>query len=297
MITWFLLALGSAIANSCTQAMQKSAVSLGRYSKISISFIALATASLILFAISFLIIGAPEIDGRFWSAVLVTGIINIATFPLMLKAYELGEFSSVYSMILMTPAFLLITSFIFLGETTSWIGVLGVLLTVVGLWVITRGSHEHVAVPNFTKGNILAVSVAFLWSISVNFDKLATIHSDAFFAPATITALMAVGYLFYLLIKHRTVLVKNENQLDKAQHSWGLDLGLLLILGLAMAFSNVLHNAALLAGPASYTIAIKRLGILLGVFWGWLFFHEKDIAKKIVGAAIAIAGVVAILFA
>ena len=68
-----------------------------------------------------------------------------------------------------------------------------------------------------------------------------------------------------------------------------------LLVG-AMALSNVLHNAALLVGPASYTIAIKRVGILFGVVWGWLFFKEKNISRKLFGTAVAVSGVIVILF-
>src|SRR3989344_5632756 len=116
MTIWFFLALGSAIMNSWVQAVQKWAVSVSRYQKLTISLVASATASLLSFFISYFIIGFPAIDHRFWLAAGVTGILNTIAFPLMLKAYEIGEFSSVYSMVLLTPVFLLVTSFIFLTE-------------------------------------------------------------------------------------------------------------------------------------------------------------------------------------
>jgi drug/metabolite transporter (DMT)-like permease len=296
MLVWFLLAIGSAITNSWTQAMQKWAVSLSRYSKISISFIALATSSLILFLVSYFFTGFPDIDGRFWGAVAITGILNIITFPLMLRAYEIGEFSSVYSMILLTPVFLLLTSFIFLGEAVSLLGGAGVALTVLGLWVTTRSNHEHAKVPDFAKGNLLGILVAFLWSISTNFDKLATVYSNQVFAPAVASAIMAGGYAVYLLVKHRTVLVRAAAESPNNHRFLGAGFAILLLLGLTMALSNVLHNSALLAGFVTYTIAVKRTGVLFGVFWGWLFFHEKNIASKLFGVIIAILGVVAILF-
>ena len=55
-----------------------------------------------------------------------------------------------------------------------------------------------------------------------------------------------------------------------------------IVLGSLLSFSNVLHNSALLAGFASYTIAVKRVGVLFGIVWGWLFFHEKNIGKKLI---------------
>ena len=295
---WFFLALAAAITNSWAQAIQKWAVFYSRYSKITITLIASFTASLILLSIAYFT-GLPKIQDGFWTAVFVTAILNIFAFPIMLKAYELGEFSSVYSMILTTPIFLIATSFIFLGEVPTALGFAGVLLTVLGLWIITLGNHDHVKVPNFSKGNLLGLCVAFIWSISVNFDKLAAGYSNVFFSSGVSLAIMALGYGGYLLVKHKTFLVKNSEETATYSNSKPAipSLAIFSLLGAVIALSNIFHNSALLAGLASYTIAIKRTGVLLGVFWGWLFFKETNILKKIFGATIAIAGVIIILFA
>ncbi len=298
MTFWFLLALGSALANSGVQVIQKITTLTNRYSKITITFFASLTASIILLATSFFIVGAPTLGSNFWLAVIITGVLNALAFPIMLRAYELGEFSSVYSMILATPAFLLVTGFIFLGETPSLFGIFGVLLTTFGLWIVARNNHDHALAPDFRKGNLLGLLVAFIWSITVSFDKIAALNADIFFAPAMSWLVMSCAYAIYLLFKHRSLFVKNGSTLpeDSGRHSILTGLLMLITLGLAMAFSNIFHNAALIHGFASYTIAIKRTGVLLGVFWGWLFFHEKNIVKKIVGSIIAIVGVIAMLF-
>ncbi len=294
MLTWFLLALGSAFTNSWTQATQKLALKLTSYSKYSITFIASATASSLLFIVSYFFVGFPAVDSRFWLAIFITGVLNFISFPLMLKAYEVGEFSSVYSMILLTPVFLLITSFIFLGEAPSLFGILGVLLTIFGLWFISQRREES-AVLDFKKGNFLGILVAFIFSITVNFDKIATQHSDVFFSPAIGSLVMAICCLFYLLFRYKRILVRNGNVVPPEKKLFG-NVWILFLLGTIIALSSIFHNSALLAGFASYTIAIKRTGILFGVLWGWLFFDEKGIAKKLLGAGIAISGVIAILF-
>lgn len=295
MLIWFLLAVGSAITNSWLQVTQKWAVLMSRYSKLTIVFIAAGINSVLLFVISY-IIGFPNIDSRFWTAILITGVLNAIASPIMLKAYEIGEFSSVYSMILTTPVFLLLTSFVFLGEVSSVFGILGVLFTVLGLWIITRSKHEHVQVPNFSRGNWLGILVALIYSITVNFDKLGAVYSSPVFSAAAGAGIASLGNLVFLLVRYKRVFVKTEPE-PAINHKFPIQ-GILLILlvGFVMALGSVLHNSALLTGFASYTIAIKRTGVLFGVFWGWLFFHEKNIAKKIFGAAVAVAGVLLILF-
>lgn len=288
MLVWFLLALSAAIANSLSQTLQKQTVAVSGYSKVTIAFIATTLAAAILLTISYFIIGLPQVDSLFWSAIIVTGLLNAIAWPLILKAYEIGEFSSVYSMILLTPVFLLITSFIFLGETPSPLGVAGVLVTVAGLWVIAS-QHKHTAVPDFARGNWLGVLVAGIFSVSINFDKIAVQHSDRFLGSAATLGAVAITSALYLLFRHQRIFIRVGGG-AKSGHP-------LLFLGAAgmVVLATIIHNSALLAGLVTYTIAVKRLGIFFGVIWGWLFFKEKNISKKLLGAVIAVAGVIAIL--
>src|SRR3989344_6368510 len=288
MLVWFLLALSAAIFNSMSQGVQRHAVHISGYSKMTITFIITAIASAILFAASYFVVGFPAIGDKFWLSIVVTGVLNGLAWPIMLRAYEIGEFSSVYSMILLTPAFLLATSFVFLGEAPSLIGACGVLLTVLGLWMVAS-QHEHTAVPNFAKGNWLGILAAGIFSISINFDKLTVQNSDRFFGSAAILAVVAIGSLAYLLVRHHRIFIRTESVRSTYAPLLFLSMSVLLVL------AYFAHNSALLAGLASYTIAVKRLGVLFGVVWGWLFFKEKNISRKALGAAIALAGVIAIV--
>lgn len=289
---WFLFAFGSAVMQSWVSALSNRAVSIGQYSKVAVSFISIATASIILFSFSYFIKGVPEIQSGFWTAILITGSLNTIMFPLTLKAFEYGEYSSVYSMSLATPIFLLLTSWIFLGEVPPVYGMVGVVLTVAGLLIVAKKSKVTLEAPRPVLANLMGLSVALMASITVNFDKIATLKADRFFAPACITAFMAVGYLIYILINRVPILIKKENVPGFFIFS---GLALLLLIGLVQAVNNVFYNHALTLGFASYTIAIKRISVLFGVVWGWLFFKEEDLMRKLIGAGLAVLGVILIL--
>lgn len=299
---WFLLALSAGLGDSWSKASQNWSVSLSRYSKPAITFGGNIIASVILFSISYFVIGLPELKSGFWTAVLITGILNSITFPVFLRAYELGEFSSVYSMILLTPVFLFLTSFLFLGETPSAIGTFGVALTIIGLYIIGKNhGSPDAGIKNFARGNILGILVALIWSISVNFDKLSAFRSDQFFAPAVISAVLSAVSGVYLILQsffdRGGALRAGIGDKSVAPRISVFSYFSFVAVGATLALSGVLHNSALLFGPAAYTIAIKRTGVMWGVIWGWLFFKEKNISHKLVGALIAMAGVIAILFA
>lgn len=253
-----------------------------------------------MFAVTFLFLGVPELKEGFWLAVLVTGSLNVVMIPLGFRAYELGEFSTVYSMALTTPIFLLFTAWIFLGEIPPVLGMVGVVFTVIGLWQISKAHHEKTEAKDFKKGNLFALAVALLASISVNFDKLATVRSGPVFSYAVILGILAVTYAAYLLVTKRTLIVRTGT---RAQNLEGVMVGnffvraafFILLAGVAQAFNGFFYNSALTIGLASYTSAVKRMGILFGILWGWLFFREKNISKKLLGAGIAVAGVLLIL--
>ena len=287
-ITWLLLALGAAITNSAHQAMISYAVSLNRFSKFTIAFFTTAFAAPILFFISYLR-GFPAVSEKFWMAIGTTVVLNFIAMPIMLKAYEIGEFSSVYSMILLTPVFLLFTSFVLIGERPTFYGGAGVMLTVVGLGYLTNSARDkHQEAGHFLKGPLLGVLVAFIYSISTNYDKLGAQYSDAIFSAATGSLFLAILNGIYLLFKYRKAPMADDFKFSNFL--------ILLPLGLILALTQIIHNSALLYGLVSYTIAVKRIGILFGVVWGWLFFKEKDIAKKFIGAGVAVSGVILILF-
>lgn len=297
MISWLLFSLGSAITQSWTQALSKFLADSPRYSKVKIGFISHAASSISAFAISYFFIGFPVLNPNFWFAVAITGFLNVAAFFLILHAYEIGEFSSVYSMILLTPVFLLITSIFFLKEIPTLAGVVGTILTVVGLWIISS-KNQHAAVSDFVKGNLLGIAVALIWSISVNFDKLVVLRSDAYFGPAAITGFIAMGFLICeagTAILGKTYLFATSVTKNMPMSFSIRIISVLILLGFLMTVSNIFFGLALLLGFASYTVAIKRTGLLFGIFWGWLFFHEKNVLKKFFGAIIAVLGIVLII--
>lgn len=305
-MTWIFLAFGAAIGQSLAQVITKLASFKVKLPKTATYFIVFIISSSILFGLSFLLTGLPVINDKFWLSVTITALFNIVAFPIMIKAYEFGEFSSVYSMLLATPIFLIATSFIFLHEKVTTLGALGIILTIAGLFITGSKKQENTKeARNKTLGNMLALLVAFIWSISINFDKLAAEYSNAFFSQATSNGLLALGYGGLFL----AATVKNKLSAKSTKSAAAISdapstnkifekngIYLVILWGIVMALTNYLHSAALLAGYASYTMAIKRTGVLIGVFWGWFIFKEKDIFRKSVGVLLAVAGVILILF-
>ena len=64
--------------------------------------------------------------------------------------------------------------------------------------------------------------------------------------------------------------------------------GLILLLGIyAIAWQQIIKRL-----PLTFAYANKAVGVIWGLVWGILFFGEGITPKKIIGAAIVIAGIV-----
>ncbi len=80
--------------------------------------------------------GIPSLGPLFWPAVFISGfLLTIATL-LYIKAIKVSDLSLAVPMLAFTPLFLLITSFLILGEVPKPLGFIGVILIVVGSYVI-----------------------------------------------------------------------------------------------------------------------------------------------------------------
>ena len=65
----------------------------------------------------------------------------------------------------------------------------------------------------------------------------------------------------------------------------------MLCVGLAQFSTNYVFNTM----NVSYALALFQLSLVLSVFFGFFFFKEKDIVKKLIGSFIMIAGSVLII--
>lgn len=134
------------------------------------------------FALPFLIpllffVDIPSLDNQFWTALLVSGSLNVIATILYMKAIKHSDLSITVPMVTFTPLFLLFTSPLIVGEFPSFFGLIGVLLIVLGSYTLNiKQRHEGYLVPFKAllkeTGPKLMLLVAFIWSITSNFDKV-----------------------------------------------------------------------------------------------------------------------------
>ena len=126
--------------------------------------------------------------------------------------------------------------------------------------------------------------VAFIYSLSSNFDKMVVTSSDAFFGSGVIY--MITGILFFII-----AMVKTNNPLREYWRSGHK----LILLGAITVGEAATVNTALTLQIVPYVISLKRVSILFSVFFGGILFQEKKMLQKGIGALIMVVGVACIL--
>lgn len=146
------------------------------------------------------------INYYFFKSILTTGLLNIIAVVFYYKALKSTDISLAVPMLFFTPIFLIVTSFIFLKELPSIFGISGILLIVIGSYILNMTKNiRHLSDPfkNIfeTKGIFYMLIVAFIFSISSNFDKLVVQNSDPYFGSSLVNLLLGCFFLGLSLAK------------------------------------------------------------------------------------------------
>ena len=160
------------------------------------------SASLVLLFLS-IILGIPPLGPGLFRAVAVTVAINIVATILFYRALSSTDLSLCIPMLAFTPVFLILTSFLILGELPSPAGAAGILMVAFGAYLLNLeyvdGRPSSLSTPFHTlmrdRGVQSMLLVSFLFSISVNFDKQVVENSDPVFGSVIVLFLLGSAFL------------------------------------------------------------------------------------------------------
>jgi len=249
--------------------------------------------SLRLFALIFLLpllffIEIPSIGTHFWTALIIGSSLNIVTTVMYMKALKASDLSITVPLVALTPLFLLITSPLMVGEFPNVFGLVGVLLIVIGSYTLkirekNKGFFAPFKALLKENGPRYMLAVAFIWSITSNFDKIGIQNSSPLFWVIAINFFLAIVMIPLVLAKSK----KNMKLIPMHAKS-------LILIGLFSALHVSFHMLAINLTLVAYVISIKRISTVISVFFGWWLFREKGIKERLLGTAIMIAGVILI---
>jgi len=226
----------------------------------------------------------PKLGSSFWSVLLIVAILDVIAAILYIKAIRLSPLSLTMPLLSLTPLFLIITSFLILGEFPSFFGIIGIIFIVLGVYLLNiKDLRKGILTPFKSlfreKGCRYMIFIAFIYSITSNWGKILIQNSSPLFFSAIYFPLLVIPFLILFFIKSR----KNVKQvvLNFKDFVW---------IGLFFALMIIFHSLAITLIIVPYFISIKRTSSIFSVLYGHFLFKEKNIRERLTGAVIMLLG-------
>ena len=289
---WFLFALTTATCESFRDVFNKKSLETND--------IYIVAWSLNFFTVVFLlplvwITGVPEIGDRFFLSLAINSTLNGLSFLTLMKAIQASDLSKVAPMTTFTPLFLLLTSPLIVGEFPNPSGFVGIALIVVGAYLLNLNARKAGYLAPFKmlwkeRGTKLGLLVAFLWSITANFDKIGVQNSAPIFWVfsmfAGITLLLSPLVMFQSKLGFKG---SKGNQISSFSFRKSL-VSIGLFNAIAVAFQMFALNLTLVP----YVISVKRTSAIFSVIWSKVIFKESGFQERVTGAVVMVLGVICI---
>ncbi|MBD3209399.1 EamA family transporter [Candidatus Woesearchaeota archaeon] len=288
---WVLYSLGAAVMQALCSLIDK---------KVMLHEHALEYGAARGFFSLFLIVAFPFIDLYYnWTmyvSIYVISIILITANLYYLRSVRHSELSSSIPLMNISPLFLLVVAYLLLGEKPGVVAVIGILLLVVGTYLLQAGvspGKKGLLAPFrvllTSRYSLYMIFAILIYSFTATLLKAVVGWGvDAVSVVVLTLFFMGINYVFLEVVKHGVGEIFRDLRRDGRIIFFSFISGLLsnLFLLLAMAVPGAL---------VSLIIPIKRTSTFLTALIGGRLFHEHRLGVKLLACAVMVAGVVLIV--
>lgn len=290
---WFWLAIISALLSAFAAITQK---------KVLFKLSALDFSLIVSFLV--LIISIPLFSYVNYSALSSTAliwlffkaVINGLAFLCVMTALKNLEISRAIPIMGSSPVLVALLAFIFIGERLTGYETIGILLVVVGIYILELKKQESYLTP-FTvfvrsKYHKILLAALILISFSAMLDKF--ILKEFKLPPMTFLAFQHL--FFFIIFLVIWISVNKSVNIKPVLKSAGTSTILLVVL---IAFITIGYRwfqiEATILAPVGLVISLKRLSVLFAAVIGGKIFNDKDYFRKVVAAILIVAGAMFII--
>lgn len=234
----------------------------------------------------------PHLPLPFWGWMAVLMPLEIIAMLLYMQAIRDHALSLTLPYMAFTPVLVIITGWVVLGESISGVGLFGILLVVMGSWLL---NFEH-------RGPLTtAAMLAPFRAILVNRGSRLMLLAAAIYALTSVGGKAAMQWMpaeqfgaFYFAVLATVVLVFTLVSKPSALRIGRFGALPLLVVAGFMALMVITHFMALDRVEAAYMIAVKRTSLLFGMLYGALLFGERHLGRHLLAGGLMVAGVAVI---
>ena len=231
---------------------------------------------------------------RFFSIVITDAVLLVFSFSFLALAYQHGQMSVVYPVWRLFPLFVYIFGLVFLNETVTPLTLVGIVVSVVGGYVIGLDR-----IPSFFRPLRSIRNKAFLFALLAAFGTTASYLLQRSIIPQMspfVYNLFIQGFAAPLMLLTTGVLVKDAGTALTAE--WRTNRVPILIVALIGPTTLLFTLYSLQFLPASLSAAFSQITIILGALTGVFFLGERDrLGLKVISTICISVGIAIIVFA
>lgn len=285
-MSWLFVTLLSAFSLASADAATKKYLSTYRADALVV--IRFTMPGLLLLPL-FIYIGVPDLEPAFWGWVALVMPLEIIAMLLYSAAIRDSSLALTLPYLAFTPIFNVLTGYLVLGEQVAGSGLAGIVLVVVGAWLLNikhaRGENYFDVFAPFIaivreRGSRLMLIAAIIYSVTSVLGKAALNYTTPLFFGTFYYVFLGTAILLIFIIRGgNPVQLLSKN--IKAH----------LLIGMLMAIMVITHFIAIQHVEVAYMIAVKRTSLLFGILYAVILFHEKARAEQFIAGGLMVAGV------
>jgi uncharacterized membrane protein len=285
-MNWFLLSFISALFSAAAALSQKKIL----FKMEALDFSLLLSIFNILFLIPvFFFLNYQVI---FWDKLLILylkTILEALAFWNVMLAIKNFEISKALPLLALTPGLVAVSAFIFIGDSLSKTDVFGILLLIIGTYILEIKSKQDLLDPLKifigSKKYRYIVTALLLFTITAILDRLLLHEYDL--EPGSFLVFqnlfIAVNFILIFLITK-----KSFQNLPKQIN--GNVLRFLIIISLFTLIYRYTQIEAIKIAPVALVLAVKRISIFFSAVIGGRIFKENNLWIRAAATAIIILG-------
>ena len=213
-----------------------------------------------------------------WGWAIVSGATHVPYLMLLSRAYDRGDFSMSYPIVRGAGALAAAAGgVLLLNDSLSITATIGIVIAVLGLFVLARSGSWHVV------GAALAVaSTIAVYSVV---DGHGTRQSQPVAYALALNIAAAFFVSLYASVRSR------KQMIPTLKAHWK-------VMSLAGVFSTVAYMLVMIAyrhAPVGYVASLRESSVVIAAFAGWKMLDEGDHKRRIASAAIVLAGLVVLV--
>lgn len=253
----------------------------------SIAFLRFAVASVLLLVLTWRIEGKlPKVRG--WQTtvrVVLLGLTGILAYNVMFfKGLKIIEASRASLIIATCPAFITMSSAVFLKEKIGCVKAIGIAISILGaVIVISRGSLHEIFGGGISRGELYIFCCVLTWVAYSLIGKTVMQKLSPLAAVAYSAVVGAVGLAVPALLKGLATEIKTLSSLD-----W-VSIFYLAVCGTVIGFVWYYEGVRKI-GPTKAGLFINFVPIFAVVF-AFLLLHERVTLSLLIGAILVVSGV------